>query len=151
MLIIMILLLIALFIGWATSKGINSFLEGFIPSAVITGLIVMATWAFSYSTYLDLKQYQYTIEQYRSSITYYSQTIQAPSIADRAVTDLKYNENTRVLAELIDKYRYHITNYNNILIGKRIMKGNIFYNWLIVSPDDNMKPIKFMDDINLND
>ena len=111
----------------------------------------MMTLGFSYSSYLDLKKYQYTMEQYKSSIIYYSQLILVPSVMDRAVTDLKYNENTRVLSEIIDRYRCNVTRYNNILIGKRVMKGNIFYNWLIISPDDDMKPIKFMDDINLND
>jgi len=147
MLIILSMLLVCLFIGWCTWGVDDYFLEGFIPSIVIASLLIAVTWGFSYSSYLDLRKYQYTVEQYKSSIILYKNTVVLDS--DDALTDMKYNKNTDALREMINSLKYKIVNYNNILIGKRIMKENIFFNWLIVAPDKDMKPVKLLDEFNL--
>jgi len=147
MLIILSMLLVCLFIGWCTWGVDDNFLEGFIPSAILAGLLLTAIWGVSYSSYLNLRKYQHTIEQYKSSIILYKNTVVLDS--DGALTDMKYNKNTDALREMIDSLKYKIVNYNNTLIGKRIMKENIFFNWLIVAPDKDMKLVKLLDEFNL--
>ena len=103
-----------------------------------------AIWSISYGNYLDSRAfYSATKEQYASAVVVYADyaTIDVDSIA---WTDFKYQGYQNEVAFFIKDLRKKVTEYNETIVKKRVFKKNIFFNWLVVSPDPDMVVIKLL-------
>jgi gas vesicle protein len=118
---------------------------GSIVSGGIVGVILIASIAGSYTSYVDIRtKYDATITQYKEAVTMYKghATI---DVKKAALTDLKYQGYQENMASFIKNLRREVTKYNEVLISKRIMKKNWFFNWIIIAPDDDMKILNMSD------
>lgn len=138
-LIVTVISLIVAFLAYVISEDDNiAAILGFTISFVVCSIIPFAIICTSYGTYVDARtQYDATINQYREAVTMYSD--HAIIDAERAFTDFKYQGYQENIAEFIKSLRCEVTSYNKNLISKRIMNKNFFFNWVIITPDDDMK------------
>jgi len=102
--------------------------------SVITILIVSVSW----KSYIELKQTEATIQQYKEAISLYVDKAKLDITDPKVLTDLKYNEYQNSLGRLIMDYRNAVNEYNKIFVSKQILKRNIMFNWLIIGPDPDM-------------
>jgi len=102
--------------------------------SIITTLIVSASWA----GYIELKQTEATIQQYKEAISLYVDKAKLDITDPKVLTDLKYNEYQNSLGRLIMDYRNAVNEYNKNLISRQILNNNIMLNWLIIGPDPDM-------------
>lgn len=144
--------LITALVGAFSGKGDK--LPGVITSTIICslvlGVIMAFIWSPSYYNYIGLKQRLVTIEQYRTSIQMYSdrgildfkkhEKDSYTRISD--LTDFKYQNYQIQMAKMVENLKTVTVNYNNDLIGKKVLKANWFWSWCIISPDPDMKPLK---------
>jgi hypothetical protein len=42
--------------------------------------------------------------------------------------------------------RSKVTDYNETIVKKRVMKDNILFKWMIIAPDSDMVPINLLED-----
>jgi len=95
----------------------------------------------SYESYVDTRTfYDSTVEQYSTAVEMYGDKA-VIDVESAAWTDLKYQGYQENMSKAIRLLREKIVKYNKKIISKRIMKRNLFFNWLIVAPDDDMKVI----------
>ena len=133
------------------SRGISDKIGGAVSAAIICffvfGFFSIVIIGFSYANYVGLKQRIATIEQYKSAIGIYSdrgildfkknEMGNFERIGD--LTDLKYQNYQENVYHMIKDFRNEVVKYNRKLVGKRTMKANWFWNWLIIAPDSDMK------------
>jgi len=119
----------------------DTFICAFVVS-IMLGIVIGIVSGTSYKTYLNLKQYRVGIEQYRNAIDLYTTKAKLSTSDRNIITDLKYNKYQDALGTLVQDYKRIVTTYNNILIGKRALKDNIVFNWLVVGPDPDMKVVE---------
>ena len=113
----------------------------FILWTAIWCLIHLITWWVSYSSYVDARTfYDITKEQYSESIVMYGDKA-ILNINENSFTDMKYKGYQENIAEMIKTLRENIVRYNNVVNKKRIYGKNLFFNWYIVQPDDDMKSL----------
>lgn len=119
--------------------------------SVISFIIIAIIVGNSYGNYIGLKQYNVTIQQYANSINLYSKlAVPNKNIAQsQEITDLKYQNYQTSIKKLIKDLRWRTVRYNEVLIGKRELNNNIVFNWLIITPDENMKILKMEDVISV--
>jgi succinate dehydrogenase hydrophobic anchor subunit len=118
---------------------------GALVSGVMIGIILFMSVMSSYTNYVDIRtKYDATITQYKEAITMYKDHATI-DVGKAAFTDLKYQGYQENMASFIENLRSEITNYNEMLISKRIMKKNWFFSWIIVAPDDDMKILNMSD------
>ena len=98
----------------------------------------------SYDKYLqDRAFFSATKEQYHSAITVYEN--HATINMNRAsFTDLKYQGYQENIGKFVSDLRNNIINYNESIVKKRVMGDNLFLNWFIVEPDNDMVIIKML-------
>lgn len=147
MIFIFILLTIASIITWA--MYINNVCDwdfwGRVSFGVVTIIIVIGVGG-SYSNYLVLKSEKVTIDQYKSALSIYIKNANIPTgvqgniISD--LTDKKYEHYQDQLAASIERYRRIVVKYNSALVKKRTMNDSIFWNWIVIGPDLDMKVIQ---------
>jgi len=152
--IILLFLGLSLFIGWwsyawtdSTSKAVkrDNFLGGAVLSWVILSIFSLVIIAISYGGYVQIRtMYEATINQYKEAVTMYVNSA-VINVEDAAMTDFKYQGYQGNVAEFIKDLRVKVVEYNETLIGKRIMKSNFMFSWLIVAPDDDMKILRLSD------
>jgi len=128
------------------SKSVEIARSSIIRSIMFCPIAVLALYicvcGTSYGSYIDTRTfYDATIEQYASAVEMYEDKA-VIDIESAAFTDLKYQGYQDNVSGLILSLRRSIIKYNKKLISKRIMKKNLFFNWLIVAPDDDMKILK---------
>lgn len=102
-------------------------------------------WGISYKSYLDSKAfYDATSEQYASAVKVYKDyaTIDVNSIA---WTDLKYQGYQGEVASFIRDLRKSVTTYNKVIVKKKVLKKNLFFNWIITPADPDMVVIKLLE------
>jgi hypothetical protein len=119
-----------------TDCAVAGFIIPFIISTIICGLILIK----SYNGYIKLKTTIATIEQYQEAIDLYSEKgieeFYMKNHKPVSITDLKYQNYQSKMGQMITDLRDVIITYNKILTTKKILKNNIFINWLIILPDD---------------
>ena len=104
-------------------------------------IIIMIVTGFSYGTYLDCRSfYDSTVEQYKGSISMYEDKALL-KVNEDTFTDFKYNGYQENIAGFIKDLRNNVVLYNNTIIQKRKMNQSVAFDWLIISPDDDMKLI----------
>lgn len=112
------------------AKGTAAFVVGLIFASIFSILF----WSFSYTNYLDAQKiYQGTIAQYKGAIEVYEDKA---VINTRQLTDFGHGKYNESMADLIRDLRNEVVRHNKIVIGKRIMGDNIFFNWFIIGEDD---------------
>ena len=120
---------------------------GFLIVFTIATIVLISG---SYGTMLSMRKSLATIEQYKESIELYAEKgVEKfrPSNAlplTQEMTDLKYNNYQAQMGQMIMDMRDTVVKYNKDYASKKAMKDNLFFNWIIVLPDD-MKPIKMSD------
>lgn len=108
-------------------------------------LAFIIIWISSYNTYLDCRSfYDATVIQYRDQITMYKNEAQL-DVKALSYTDFKYEGYQKEMATNIRTLTDGVVKYNKLIIEKRIMKKNLFFSWLIVSPDDDMVTISLIE------
>jgi hypothetical protein len=113
-----------------------------IICSIFLAIILAIPWSISYNTYVGSRAfYDITREQYSSAIVIY-QDAAVIDMGEAAFTDLKYQGYQNNVAKFIENMRFNIVRYNSTVKKKRIMKGNPFFSWLIVAPDEDMKLIR---------
>ena len=134
-LLLFICVVIALISYWGCDGELDAGAVGFIVSAVISTLIMFIVWGDSYSGYLDMEKRVNVIEQYAQTVRTYAKrgVAEFQTTGGREITDLKYQNYQTQIGEMIIDLRDQISEYNQELIGKRIMKNSWFWSWCIVS------------------
>ena len=118
---------------------------GFVISFAICSVIPFIAICVSYNTYVDARtQYDATVNQYREAVTMYAD--HAVIDTERAFTDFKYQGYQENIADFIKSLRSEVTTYNKLIISKRVMDKNFFFNWLIIPPDDDMKILSLVNE-----
>jgi len=117
----------------------------FVTFSIITTVVVLTSWR----SYIELKQTEITIQQYKEAISLYVDKAKLDITDSKVLTDLKYNEYQNSLGRLIMDYRNAINEYNEKLVRLRILNNNIMLNWLIIGPDPDMTKMSL--DFDLND
>ena len=115
-----------------------------VSSGVVSAILILSVLG-SYISYVDIRtKYDATITQYKEAVTMYKghATI---NVKKAAFTDLKYQGYQENMASFIKNLRREVTDYNENLISKRVMKKNWFFSWIIVAPDDDMKVLNMSD------
>lgn len=141
----------------ARNVKISNAWTGAIISLIMSAVIVISTWAVSYNNYVGLEKSLAVIEQYKETVELYaskgvkefepSAGLPAGVLPHSEFTDLKYNNYQTQIGEMIREMRDTIVKYNATLTSKKVMKDNIFFNWLIYLPD-KLKTIKMADYLN---
>jgi len=146
MIIIFLLIAICAIIVFSTyvndpKNTVGSITVTSVISCVITAIIITS----SYISYLDTRaQYDATIRQYKGAVTMYTDYASL-DVEKAALTDFKHQGYQENVAKVIIDLRKEIVEYNEVLIKKRILKKNIFFNWLIIAPDADMKVINIVE------
>ncbi len=141
MIIIILLLLLTFGFIYCIFKEALDISEGMIGSliaSIIMILLIITPILISYTSYLNMKAfYESTYEQYSESIEIY----QDKAIIDTEVafTDFKYQGYQDNISSYVRDFRNKMIWYNELYIKKTAMNQNIFVNWLIIPPDENMK------------
>jgi len=146
MVIIISFILISLLIGvanWCAHKtGYHSedkyygFGSGFCWPLAIFATVCIIVWTVSYDSSVDMLQTRAVIEQKVTAINSY-RSIATNSFADKAVTDLKYNNYQQEMAKMITDLRKCVEGYNQTLIGKMAYKASPLFSWFVFSPPPN--------------
>jgi hypothetical protein len=119
--------------------------------SIVYGLVAFMSIGFSYDSYVNARAFQDSlVDQYKGAITMYedksiSIDVKRAALDAYVITDLKYKGYQDNMADFIKDLRNQIVEYNKCVITKRLMKKNFFYNWYIIPPDDDMKPISILD------
>lgn len=150
--LVILLLVIILGVASATYAGTRnedrklSEVRDVVATVTIIAMIFMSSiWGTSYAKYIRLEQALAVIEQYKESITLYSEKgITEFRHGTTELTDLKYNYYQQQIGQMIRDMRDRIIGYNETLAGKSAMASNWFWSWCIILPED-MKPIKMSD------
>jgi hypothetical protein len=136
--------------NWDSEDSSDAWVYGIVSmgvSGLVSGIMFLIIWGFSYDSYVDSRTfYDITREQYASAIVIYKDAA-VIDMGKAAFTDLKYNGYQDNVASFIRDLRRRIIKYNTTVQSKRIMKRNIFFSWLIVSPDDDMKLIRMKTEV----
>lgn len=150
----LVVVLLVIILGVASATYASTRIEHKkLPEARDAGIIVtiLATifmsiiWGVSYAKYINLEQDLAVIEQYRESITLYSEKgIAEFKHGTTEFTDLKYNYYQQQIGQMIRDMRDRIIGYNETIAGKSTMASNWFWSWCIILPED-MKPIEMSD------
>jgi len=131
----------------AASNTIVTFIVGCIVIPVIFAFV----HGVSYNNYLDMVQRGAVIEQEAATVATYSQYGTTPFLLDKAMTasesltDLKYNSYQGELARMVLSLRNQIQGYNRVLIGKRTMKSNWYWNVVIYLPAEGREILNMGD------
>ena len=116
-------------IGWST-----------ILATVWAVAIIIIIYS-SYESYLGQRAfYDATVEQYTTAVTMYEDKA-VIDIESAAWTDFKYKGYQDNISSLVLDLRRNIIKYNDLFIRKNKMHANLFFSWLIVGMDDDMKII----------
>lgn len=159
MLFIILCLFVILFIGFLsyiftntknqhtpTSKiaaRLGCMLVGLATSTIILGFVCCLIWGVSYDTYLDLHKYRASFEVRATTVSFYSEkgVAEFNVVPGKEITDLKYNNYQHTVGELIRDLRNTVEAYNRILVSKQQIKSTLMWSWMIIGPDEDMKPI----------
>ena len=118
------------------------FLGWVITCSIIWSIIIALIILDSYNSYLTERAfYDATVEQYATAITMYEDKA-VIDVESAAWTDLKYQGYQNNVSGLILDLRERIIRYNNNFIVKNKKHDNIFFSWIVVGMDDDMKIIK---------
>lgn len=113
----------------------------------LVGLVccLITVWV-SYEGYLDHRAFfDSTKEQYFSSIKMYTdRAVLKVTPSTYTFNELRYEDYQANLASYINTLRDQVVKYNKGLIIKRKRNENPFFNWLIIIPDPDMKPIELL-------
>lgn len=143
MIIMLIVLVLGGFIAWAAFDD-DELGCGLLVVFLMVISITLPCGA-SYSNYVDAKTfYTVTKNQYPQAIEMYEDKA-VIKVADISLTDLKYQGYQESMASFIEDFRERVVSYNTTITKKRIYNNNLFFNWFIVMPDDDMKPISLIE------
>ena len=107
-----------------------------VVCVVLASMILIGSYGKSYSTYVDARKFQdAVVEQYKSSVTIYTNLSGSP-LLQNSLTDLKYQHYQGSIKDLIVDIRNKVAAYNEVVVGKRILKKSPFFSWLIYDPGD---------------
>ena len=113
---------------------------GFIISFIIGITLTCIIYSASYGTYIEMRKKLATIEQYKEAIDLYAEKgieeFKISQATSMPITDMKYQNYQSKMGQMIIDLRTVIVEYNTILSGKRTMKNNILWNWIIICPND---------------
>jgi hypothetical protein len=116
---------------------------------IFYGIISLVIIAESYNNYLNARAYyDNLLAQHRAAIVMYEDkavAIDMEKAARGALTDLRFQGYQEKMASFIMDLRSNIIWYNKMVIKKNYMKKNFFYNWYIVAPDPDMKPVNIVE------
>ena len=99
----------------------------------------------SYMSYIQARSfYDATNTQYKESISMYADRA-VLKVSEDTFTDLKYQGYQENIAKLITDLRSKVVWYNDVIIQKRILNKSIAFDWLIITPDDDMKIITMLE------
>jgi hypothetical protein len=123
--------------------------DGFACIGWIFGTIlfifITIIFACSYLNYLDDRSFSNeTYKQFKNQIIVYQQESKINVKNENnsnTITDLKYQQYQDEISQNIRIYTTKVAAYNKSIIEKRILKNNIIFSWIIVAPDDDMKPL----------
>jgi len=145
MLIIFILIAIIVIITILVKLNDEEATGAVLGCAALLMIGLGIVWGASYSSYLTMRSsYDTVVTQYKDSVTMY-EDMAVLDVKDAALTDFKYKGYQDNIASFVRDLRRQVVEYNEFLIEKRTMKKNLFLNWLIVAPDDDMKLINLKD------
>lgn len=139
---------ITIFVACNSRNAVGTLICGIICATVVV-VISTATLAISYAQYIGLKQYRANFENHAQAINEYTKL--AANFDKRnatEITDLKYQSYQESLKTLIKDFRNYCTEYNRVVVGKRVLDNNIIFNWLIIAPDEDMKVVQVSDFLN---
>lgn len=116
-----------------------------IICGAISTIVVVIVVVVSYISYLDIRaQYDAVINQYKGAVTVYADYATL-DMEKATFTDFKYQGYQENISKIIVDLRNEIIAYNKVLIKKRILNKNLFFNWLIIAPDKDMKIINIVE------
>lgn len=161
MIVFFILLLIFIYIIYMCIDS-NEFAAAILYFTIWIAINVFI-YLCSYSSYINARIFHdTTIEQYTQVINIYEEKalkvfknskikkedkVQSTIFDSDELnldlhTDIKYTDYQKNMMKLIQNLQDKVTEYNECIISKRIWSKNIFFNWYIVEPDDDLKPLK---------
>jgi hypothetical protein len=119
----------------------------FSISMLCVWLVLLAIWGTSYESYLNMSAfYRGTCEQYSGAVKVYGDWA-VIDIESATWTDFKYAGYQDNISGFVKELREKVSAYNEELVKKRAMKANSVFNWLIVSPDEDMLIMKMKDEV----
>lgn len=140
--LIPIFIFISMAIFTKSSYNTVSYINTSIAIFIIGIIFILFISPISYKNYLDCRSfYDSTRHQYKNTITIYSD-IAKINVKDKTLTDMKYNQYQNGITEFIKDFRDKIVSYNSTIIEKRKLKDSLFFSWIIVGPDEDMKLLK---------
>lgn len=99
----------------------------------------------SYSSYLKYKTFHsYVSKEYKIKIDIYTKKafeFESLNKNSKEITDMKYNNYQEQLGKMLTEYTNEIIAYNYWISSNRALRKNIITSWLVVAPDDDMKPL----------
>lgn len=111
----------------------------------ISAVVIIITIVASYVSYLDIRaQYDAVINQYKGAVTVYADYATL-DMGKATFTDFKYQGYQENISKIVVDLRNEIIAYNKVLIKKRILDKNLFFSWLIIAPDKDMKIINIVE------
>lgn len=149
MLIMLLGFLLCAVIGFLATREDDNKAAGIAAS-----IIALAIWViiigflkwWSYGNYVDDRVFfDATREQYTESVRMYKDYALL-DVNGAAWTDLKYQGYQENAAAFIKDLRGKVVEYNESILSKRVVKKNIWFNWFITVPDDDMVVIRMKPD-----
>jgi hypothetical protein len=139
-LISVVIATISLFVSKGKNAVANS-TTALITCLIISSVLIVFTWAISYSNMIRMQEKAVIIEQYKEAVELYAEKgvaeFKPGSGKATEFTDLKYNNYQTQVGEMIRELRDAIAKYNKMYISKKIMKNSIYWNWCIIMPEDS--------------
>jgi hypothetical protein len=138
-------------ISWAAYVlAYNDKKDAAIGWGAVGALIIVFAWGCilwgSYNSYLDSRAFfSATKEQYRSALTVYKDHATI-DVKAASLTDFKYQGYQEQIGHFVKTLRSKVTDYNETIVKKRVMKDNILFKWMIIAPDSDMVPINLLED-----
>jgi len=108
-----------------------------ISFAILGAVLILVIMGVSYTNYIRMAKAYAVIEQYKTTITYYSKkgVAEFKTLPGAEFTDLKYNNYQQQLGEMTRELRDKIVEYNGLYAGKLVLKDSWVFSALITLPE----------------
>lgn len=150
--LILLALVIAYFVHWIEFQDSKDKKKALVCGKVavvivscicIVGLII--TYGISYSNYLSMMERKVTIEQDVTSINAFIEAgvgaFAFHQLRSKEITDFKFGAYQTQLAYMINSAKSQVQAFNEDVVGKKLMKSNWYWSWVVYMPNMEMEPI----------
>lgn len=109
-------------------------------------VISIVSLSGSYANYLDIRSFHDgVIVQYKDAVEMYGDKAVISVSKAYALTDFGHQGYQAAMADFVRDLRKSVADYNRTYVKKNLLAKNPFFNWYIITPDEDMKLLSMTD------